>query len=73
MTAPVTTPSDLFPIHRVRFRGGRTFHRTKRPADWYDLLEAACGKSGYGASGYSLGAVGLCGGCQRAIGAAGEA
>lgn len=40
---------------RVRFKQGRTRHYTQQPADqrWWGLLEAACGKTGYAATGYS--------------------
>jgi hypothetical protein len=64
-----TTPAAEFPIRRVRFVNGRTWHRTRRPAEWHHQLEAACGKTGYLASGYGLGPVGDCRGCQKAIGA----
>ena len=58
---------ELYPIRNVRFRGGRTEHRTKRPADWDDRLEAACGKTGYRATGFSAGGASQCPGCREAI------
>lgn len=70
MTAPpAPTLAELYPIRDVRFVNGRTHHRTKRPADerWWDLLEAACGKTGYLASGYTMGTVRECAGCARAV------
>ncbi|MFF4346795.1 hypothetical protein [Streptomyces sp. NPDC001530] len=69
MSAPAPTIADEFPIHRVRFVNGRTWHRTRRPDDerWWDLLEAACGKTGYLASGYTLGTITECRGCRRAV------
>lgn len=45
--SPPETAVGEFPIRRVRFVNGRTHHRTRRPAEWHHLLEAACGKSGY--------------------------
>jgi hypothetical protein len=67
--APAPTMDEQYPIHRVRFVNGRTHHRTKRPQDerWWDLLYAACGKTGYQARGFCLGAVTPCKGCQKAI------
>lgn len=44
------TPTDGFPVHRARFKGGRVHHRAK-DADGY-WLETACGKSGLAATGY---------------------
>lgn len=69
MTAPAPPVSEQYPIRDVRFVGGRTHHRTRRPDDerWWDLLYAACGKTGYLASGYSLGAIRECRGCAKAI------
>jgi hypothetical protein len=63
--------AELYPIKRVRFVNGRTYHRTRRPADnrWWDLLEAACGKTGYKTDAYTFGAITACRGCQRAINA----
>jgi len=72
MTAPpAPSIAEEFPIRDVRFVNGRTHHRTKRPDGerWWDLLEAACGKSGFLARGYPGGAIKPCRGCQRAIGA----
>lgn len=69
MTAPAPSLADEYPIEKVRFVNGRTWHRTRRPDDeqWWVLLEAACGKSGYLARGYSLGAVTECRGCAKAV------
>jgi hypothetical protein len=60
---------ELYPIKRVRFVKGRTYHRTKRPADerWWDLLEAACGKTGYLERGWCRGPITPCRGCNKAI------
>lgn len=71
MTAPAPTLAEQYPIRNVRFVSGRTHHRTRRPADerWWDLLEAACGKTGHLARGYSLGPVRECRGCAQAIAA----
>jgi hypothetical protein len=67
---PAPPAADEFPIRQVRFVGGRTHHRTRRPDDerWWDLLEAACGKTGYLARGYPMGAIKECGGCRKAVG-----
>lgn len=70
MTAPpAPSVADEFPIRGVRFVNGRTGHRTKRPDGerWWDLLEAACGKTGYLCRGYTLGPIRECPGCTRAI------
>lgn len=69
MTAPAPTLADEFPIPGVRFVGGRTEHHVRRPEEqrWWDLLHAACGKSGFKATGYVVGAVGECRGCARAV------
>lgn len=75
MTAPALSLADEFPIQNVRFVNGRTHHRTRRPDDerWWDLLEAACGKNGRLASGYSAADarrdVPDCQACVEAIGA----
>lgn len=70
MTAPAPLLGDEFPMRGVRFVNGRTGHRTRRPDDerWWELLEAACGKSGYLADGYILGAVRECRECAKAVG-----
>jgi len=67
---PAPSVADEFPIREVRFVNGRTHHRTRRPADerWWQLLEAACGKTGFLCRGYSLGAITECRGCARATG-----
>lgn len=59
MTAPAPALADEFPA-RVRFVNGRTRHRVRRPEDqrWWDLLHAACGKSGFQTTGYGRGVVG---------------
>ena len=69
MTAP--TAADEYPIRGVRFVNGRTRHRVRRPDGqrWWDLLHAACGKSGFQATGYGRGPVAECRGCARAVGA----
>ena len=69
MTAPAPTLADEFPIRNVRFVGGRTEHHVRRPEDqrWWQMLEAACGKSGLLAGGYVVGAVGECRGCARVV------
>lgn len=69
MTIPAPTVAELYPIRNVRFVGGRTHHHTKRPEDerWWDLLEAACGKTGSLARGYLGGVVRECGGCARVM------
>ena len=68
MTAPAPSIADEYPA-RVRFVNGRTRHRVRRPEEqrWWELLHAACGKSGLLASGYVVGAVGECRGCVRAV------
>jgi hypothetical protein len=68
-TAPAPTLAELYPIENVRFVNGRTHHRTKRPDDerWWDLLEAACGKTGFLCRGYPGGRIRPCRGCTRAI------
>ena len=62
--------AEQYPIKKVRFVNGRTYHRTKRPEGerWWDLLEAACGKVGYLERGFPLGTLRPCRGCQKAIG-----
>jgi hypothetical protein len=69
VTAPAPTLADEFPIPNVRFAGGRTRHHVRRPEDqrWWDLLHAACGKSGFKATGYVVGAVRECRGCALAV------
>ncbi|MEU1497284.1 hypothetical protein [Streptomyces sp. NPDC005732] len=67
----MTTPTaDEFPVRGARFVGGRTEHRTRMPVDqrWHqDQLEAACGKTGWLARGYTNGAVRPCAGCEAAV------
>lgn len=67
----VRTAAEEFPIRKVRFVNGRTWHRTRRPDDnrWWDLLEAACGKTGYKTDAYTFGAITPCRGCERATAA----
>lgn len=69
MTAPAPALADEFPIPGVRFVGGRTEHHVRRPEDqrWWDLLEAACGKTGFQATGYGRGPVRECRGCAGAV------
>lgn len=69
MTAPAPLLADQFPVQGVRFANGRTGHRTRRPEDerWWDLLEAACGKSGYLANGYVVGGVRDCPRCAEVV------
>ncbi|MCX4993431.1 hypothetical protein [Streptomyces sp. NBC_00568] len=71
MTAPPTLSiGEQFPVRDIRFVNGRTHHRARRPVDqrWYeDPLEAACGKTGWLATGYSLGTIRECPGCARAV------
>ena len=71
MTAP--TVAEQYPCRGVRFVNGRTEHRVRPPHDnrWWDLLEAACGKTGYKTDAYVFGEVRDCRGCAQAI--AGEA
>jgi hypothetical protein len=66
---PTPTMAEQYPIHGVRFVNGRTEHRTNRPEEhrWHDLLYAACGKTGFLARGFCLGAVTPCKGCRKAI------
>jgi hypothetical protein len=52
MAQPAPTPAELYPIHGVRLRGGRVCHRAKKPADWGDPIQTACGQSGALATGY---------------------
>ena len=71
MTAP--SPEELFPIHGVRFRNGRTFHSVKKPTSedgWHDYLEAACGQIGLQATGYACREVSRCKGCKKVFGEA---
>jgi hypothetical protein len=66
---PAPSVADLYPICDVRFVNGRTHHRTRRPDDeqWWELLEAACGKTGYLCTGYTNGTVRACRGCEKAV------
>lgn len=67
-TIPTGPPADeVFPIRQARFVNGRTWHRVKAPAEWHDLLEAACGKTGYQARGYTTNRVRECTGCAKAV------
>lgn len=58
-----------FPVRNVRFVNGRARHRVRRPDDnrWWDLLHAACGKSGYKTDAYVFGEVRDCRGCEKAV------
>ncbi|WP_020135063.1 hypothetical protein [Streptomyces sp. 351MFTsu5.1] len=75
MTAPTPTAAEQYPIRGVRFVNGRTTHRVQRPVDnrWWDLLQAACGNSGYKTDAYTLGQIRAgkipaCRGCETAVG-----
>jgi hypothetical protein len=57
-----TPPADPYTQHNARFRGGRTNHRVKDTED-YALMEAACGKTGYQATGYPDQPPRACTGC----------
>ncbi|KOU62064.1 hypothetical protein ADK57_25865 [Streptomyces sp. MMG1533] len=70
MTAPpAPTVAEQYPIRGVRFVNGRTRHRTRRPDNnrWWDLLHAACGKTGYKTDAYTFGTIRDCRGCAQAI------
>jgi hypothetical protein len=67
VTAPAPSMADLFPIRQARFVNGRTWHRVKQPTEWADVLEAACGKSGYQARGYTANDVRECASCAKAV------
>jgi len=69
VTVPTPSPSEQYPIRGVRFVNGRTNHRTRRPVDnrWWDLLEAACGKTGHKTDAYVFGEVRDCRGCAAAV------
>jgi hypothetical protein len=68
VTAATRTPADEFPA-AVRFAKSRTRHRVRVPDGqrWWDLLHAACGKTGFHATGYGHGPVGECRGCARVV------
>ncbi|MFJ9101308.1 hypothetical protein ACIRJM_22905 [Streptomyces sp. NPDC102405] len=70
MTAPAPTVAEQYPIPGVRFVNGRTTHRVRPPQDyrWWDLLEAAYGKSGYKTDAYTFGEIRACRGCETAVG-----
>lgn len=67
MTAPALPPAKEFPT-AVRFRNGRTRHRVRVPDEqqWWTLLEAACGKTGYSADAW-LPNVPDCRACAQAV------
>lgn len=69
MTAPAVSAADEYPCRGVRFINGRTEHRVKRPDDnrWWDLLYAACGKTGYKTDAYTFGTIRDCRGCEAAV------
>lgn len=77
MTAPPLSLADEFPC-RVRFTQGRVRHHTRQPDEqrWWELLEAACGKTGCAATGYSAAdarrEVPDCRGCVAAVDAQNE-
>jgi hypothetical protein len=66
---PALTIAEQYPCHGVRFTNGRTLHSVKRPKEhrWWDLLEAACGKTGYQARGYPGRPATRCAGCAKAV------
>lgn len=66
---PEPTPREQFPISNARFTGGRTYHWVKDPGPdgWHTLLEAACGKTGYLASGHGMTRPALCKGCLKTL------
>jgi hypothetical protein len=71
MSAPALSPAEEFAGRNVRFVGGRTEHRTRIPADYRwqeELLEAACGKKGWLARGYTNKPVRPCAACAKAVG-----
>ena len=63
--------ADEYPCRGVRFVNGRTRHRVRRPDDnrWWDLLYAACGKTGYKTDAYLLHDVPDCRDCEAAVAA----
>lgn len=63
----MATTAETYPIHRARLRGGRVFHRIKKPADWGGTVETACGKTGSLATGYPNTTPGNCPQCQKAV------
>lgn len=71
MTAPAVSAADEYPVRGVRFVNGRTWHHVRRPEDnrWWDLLQAACGKTGRKTDAYVFGTITPCRGCERAVGA----
>lgn len=75
MDASTSSAAAEFAGRNVRFTGGRTAHRTRIPADYRwqeELLEAACGKTGWLARGYTNKPVRPCAACLRVVGQAGE-
>ncbi|MEU0783527.1 hypothetical protein ABZ341_18375 [Streptomyces sp. NPDC006173] len=71
MNAPALSITEQFAGRSVRFVGGRTEHRTRIPADYRwqeELLEAACGKKGWLARGYTNKPVRPCPGCAKVVG-----
>jgi len=69
VTAPAPTVAEQYPISGVRFVNGRTTHRVEKPHDnrWWDLLHAACGKSGYKTDAYTFEQIRTCRGCEAAV------
>ncbi|MER6492685.1 hypothetical protein [Streptomyces griseorubiginosus] len=68
MTAPALPPAKEFPA-AVRFRNGRTKHRVRVPDEqqWWELLEAAWGKTGYKTDAYVFGEVRDCRACSAVV------
>ncbi|HEY5834932.1 hypothetical protein [Streptomyces sp.] len=65
----MATTAELYPIHRARLRGGRVYHRIKKPDNdnWYGTVETACGKTGTLATGRPNTRPGVCPACQKAV------
>lgn len=71
MKPTVLSIAEQFPTRGIRFDKGRTEHYTRRPVGdrWFeDPLEAACGKIGYQARGYTNKPVRPCAACAKAVG-----
>lgn len=69
MIESAPTGAAEFPVRGVRFVNGRTRHQVRRPDDnrWWDLLEAACGKTGYKTDAYTFGEIRDCRGCEAVV------
>jgi len=68
VTARAPTIAKQYPA-AVRFRNGRTLHRVRVPDEhrWWDLLQAACGKTGYKTDAWIFNDVRDCRGCEAAV------